>query len=89
MATKETKKTEKKREDKPLAETKVYDMDASTLAEKLKKVQADSDARRVASYEERKAREAARKKTMDKTSSSKGPSFQGLNTSLGGKVITK
>jgi hypothetical protein len=86
MATKETKKTEKKREDKPLAETKVYDMDASTLAEKLKKVQADSDARRVASYEERKAREAARKQS---TSSSKGPSFQGLNTSLGGKVITK
>jgi hypothetical protein len=86
MATKETKKTEKKREDKPLAETKVYDMDGSTLAEKLKQVQADSDARRVASYEERKKREEARKQS---TSSSKATSFQGLNTSLGGKVITK
>lgn len=86
MTTKETKKTDKKREDKPLAETKVYDMDDSTLAEKLKKVQADSDARRVASYEERKKREEARKQS---TSSSKGPSFKGLNTSLGGKIITK
>lgn len=84
MATKETKKAVKKVEKK--VESKVYDMDGSTLAEKLKQVQADSDARRVASYEERKKREAARKQS---TSSSKGPSFQGLNTSLGGKIITK
>jgi len=89
MATKETKKTEKKREDKPLAETKVYDMDASTLAEKLKKVQADSDARRVASATERKARVEARRKTMDRESKSSGSTLKGLNTSLGEKIITK
>jgi hypothetical protein len=61
-------------------------MDGSTLAEKLKKVQADSNARILASYEERKKREGERKQSK---SSSKATSFQGLNTSLGGKVITK
>lgn len=82
-------KETKKRPDTPLAETPTYNMDASTLADKLKQVQADSNKRMVDSATARKARVEARRKTMDKTSSSKGPSFQGLNTSLGGKITTK
>jgi hypothetical protein len=82
-------KETKKRPDTPLAETPTYNMDASTLAEKLKKVQTDSDARRVASATERKTRVEARRKTMDRESRSSSSTLKGLNTSLGEKIITK
>jgi len=93
MKEKEKKSSKKSdapvRESKPLAETPTYNADASTLAEKLKKVQADSNARRQASATERQARMDSRRKTMDKKSSSSGSTLRGLNTALGEKIITK
>lgn len=76
------KKKSEVRESKPLAETPDYNMDASELASKFKKIQADSAARRAASYSKRK--EASNTKVKKSSGSLKG-----LNTSLGGKIINK
>jgi hypothetical protein len=75
------KKKSEVRESKPLAETPSYNMDASELASKFKKIQADSAARRAASYANRK------KPSNSKGKQSGGGSLQGLNTSLGGKIV--
>jgi hypothetical protein len=71
----------KPRKSKPLAETPDYNMDASELAKELKKIQADSAARRAASYANRK------KPSSSKGKQSGGGSLQGLNTSFGGKIV--
>lgn len=82
-------KDTKKRPDTPLAETPTYNMDASTLADKLKQVQADSNKRMVDSAAARKAKVETRRRTIDRKSFSKSSSLEGLNTKLGGKITTK
>jgi hypothetical protein len=80
------KKKSKVRESKPLAATPNYNMDATELASKFKKIQADSAARREASYAERKKASNARREAM-KSKGSSAQGLQGLNTSLGGKIV--
>lgn len=91
MANKEKKgdKKSERRESKPLSESPKYNDDASTLVERLIKIQADSAARRAASAAERKLRIEARRKTMDSKGrqAGEGGRLQGLNTSLGGKIV--
>jgi len=60
-----------------------------TLAETLKKIQADSAVRRAAAYAERKASMDKRRAAMNSKGrqSGGGGSLQGLNTSLGGKIV--
>lgn len=77
----------KVRESKPLAESPKYDMDASTLSENLKKIQADSDARRAAAYAVRKAASDKRRESMSSRGKQSGGGLSGLNTSLGGKIV--
>lgn len=81
------KKKSQVRESKPLAETPDYNMDASELASKFKKIQADSAARRAESYSRRKEASDRRKEAMNSKGKQSGGSLQGLNTSLGGKII--
>ena len=81
------KEKSKVRESKPLAESPKYDSDASTLVDNLKKIQADSNARRAASYAERKAASDKRREAMSSRGKQSGGSLQGLNTSLGGKIV--
>lgn len=81
------KKKSKVRESKPLAATPNYNMDATELASKFKKIQADSAARREASYAERKKASNARREAMNSKGKQSGGSLQGLNTSLGGKIV--
>lgn len=81
------KEKSKVRESKPLAESPKYDSDASTLVENLKKIQEDSDARRAASYAERKTASDKRREAMSSKGKQSGGSLQGLNTSLGGKIV--
>lgn len=78
------------RESKPLAETPTYNADASTLADKLKKIQSDSDARRQTSAAERKLRMDLRREKMatEGSGSGSGSKIRGLNTALGEKIIT-
>lgn len=73
---------------KEKAETKSYDMDASTLAEKLKKIQSDSYARKLAAASARKEANGRRRNTMNKKGGQSGGSVQGLETSFGKKIIT-
>ena len=80
-------KPKNKRPDTPLAESPSYNADASTLIQNLKKIQADSDARKAASYVERKKASDARREAMKSKGKQSGGSLQGLNTSLGGKII--
>jgi hypothetical protein len=83
------KKKSEVRESKPLGETPNYNMDASELASKFKKIQADSAARRAASYANRKkpSNSKGKKPSNSKGKQSGGGSLQGLNTSLGGKIV--
>lgn len=81
------KKKSKVRESKPLAATPNYNMDATELASKFKKIQADSAARREASYAERKKASDRRREAMNSKGKQSGGSLQGLNTSLGGKIV--
>lgn len=81
------KKKSQVRESRPLAETPSYNMDASELVSNLKKIQADSAARRAASYAERKKASDARREAMNSKGRQSGGGLQGLNTSLGGKII--
>lgn len=73
---------------KEKAETKSYDMDASTLAEKLKKIQADSYVRKLAASSARKEASDRRRNTMNKRGGQSGGSVQGLQTSFGKRIIT-
>jgi hypothetical protein len=68
---------------------KKYDKDASTLFENLKKIQADSNARRATAYAERKAASDKRRESMSSRGKQSGGGLQGLKTSLGGKIVTK
>ena len=72
---------EKKRPDTPLAETPYYNMDSSVLQDNLKKIQEESNKRREAAYAQRKAVSEKRKGGQS------GGSLQGLNTSLGGRIV--
>jgi hypothetical protein len=81
------KEKSKVRQSKPLAESPTYDADASTLAENLKKIQADSNQRRATAYAERKAKSDKRRESMSSRGKQSGGSLQGLNTSLGGKIV--
>jgi hypothetical protein len=81
------KEKSKVRESKPLAESPKYDADASTLAESLKKIQADSNQRRATAYAERKAKSDKRRESMSSRGKQSGGGLQGLNTSLGGKIV--
>lgn len=89
MANKEKKGDKKSevRESKPLAESPRYNADASTLAENLKKIQADSLARRAQADAERKVSRDKRREAMNSKGRQAGGSLQGLNTSLGGKIV--
>jgi hypothetical protein len=62
-------------------------MDPKTLAESLKKIQSDSNERRTAAYAAREAARNKRRSTMDSKGKQSGGSLQGLNTSLGGKIV--
>lgn len=84
MAKQEKSKT---RESKPLAESPKYDMDASTLSDNLKKIQADSNSRRAAAYAERKAASDKRRASMSSKGKQSSGSLSGLNTSLGSKIV--
>lgn len=86
MPDKEKKKSQV-RESRPLAETPNYNMDASELVGNLKKIQADSAARRAASYSRRKEASDRRREAMNSKGKQSGGGLQGLNTSLGGKII--
>jgi len=78
---------EKKRPDTPLAETPYYNMDSSLLQENLKKIQEESNKRRESAYAQRKAVSEKRKASSNKRGGQSGGSLQGLNTSLGGKIV--
>jgi hypothetical protein len=78
----------KVRESKPLAETPEYDYDGSTLASKLKQIEVDAAKRRADSYAERKESNDRRREAMnERKQSGSGGALQGLNTSLGGKIV--
>jgi hypothetical protein len=81
------KKKSEVRESKPLAESPKYDSDASTLVDNLRKIQADSAARRATAYTERKAKSDKRRESMNSKGRQAGGGLQGLNTSLGGKIV--
>ena len=83
----DAKKKSETRESKPLAESPRYNADASTLAENIKKIQADSAARRATAYAERKAKSDKRRESMNSKGRQSSGSLQGLNTSLGGKIV--
>ena len=79
---------EKKRPDTPLAETPYYNMDSSVLQDNLKKIQEESNKRREAAYAQRKAVSEKRKAVSEKRKGGQsGGSLQGLNTSLGGRIV--
>lgn len=90
MAKEKTKEKKEVRESKPLAETPEYDYDAYTLADKLKKIQSDSSSRTAANYAARKLSSDKRREAMSSKGSQSGggSKLQGLNTNLGGKIIT-
>ena len=73
---------------KEKVEEKSQEMDASTLAEKLKKIQAESYARKLASAASRKLASDARRQTMNKKGGQSGGSVQGLETSFGKRIIS-
>jgi membrane protein involved in colicin uptake len=81
------KKKSEVRESKPLAESPKYDADASTLADNLKKIQAESAARRDQAYAERKAKSDKRRESMNSKGRQSGGSLQGLNASFGVKIV--
>lgn len=81
------KKKSEVRESKPLAESPKYDADASTLVDNLKKIQADSNARRAQANADRKVSSDKRREAMNSKGKQAGGGLQGLNTSLGGKIV--
>jgi len=83
----DNKKKSETRESKPLAESPKYDADASTLAENLKKIQADSAARREQAYVARKVSSNKRREAMNSKGKQSGGSLQGLNASFGVKIV--
>ena len=85
----DAKKKSEVRESKPLAESPKYNADASTLVENLKKIQADSATRRSNAYAERKVSRDKRREAMNSKGrqSGDGGRLQGLNTSLGSKIV--
>jgi membrane protein involved in colicin uptake len=85
----DNKKKSERRESKPLAESPKYNADASTLAENIKKIQADSAARKEQAYAERKVARDKRREAMNSKGRQAGDGgrLQGLNTSLGGKIV--
>ena len=85
----ENKKKSETRESKPLAESPKYNADASTLAENIKKIQADSAARREQSYAERKVSRDRRREAMNSKGKQAGDGgrLQGLNTAFGVKIV--
>lgn len=86
---KQEKKEDKKRPDTPLAETPTYNMDASTLKDKLKSIQEESNKRREAAYAARKEALDKRKEKSRTRIAGDGGRLQGLNANFGSKVITK
>lgn len=78
-----------KRPDTPLAETPK--MDAMELANKLKSIQEESNKRRAEAYAKGKAIHDKRRASMSSKGKQAGDGgkLQGLNTSLGSKIITK
>lgn len=83
----DTKKKSETRESKPLAESPKYNADASTLAENLKKIQADSATRREQNYAARKAKSDKRRESMNSKGKQSGGSLQGLNALFGVKIV--
>jgi len=85
----DNKKKSERRESKPLAESPKYNTDSSTLAERLVKIKAESAARRAKSDAERKVSRDKRREAMNSKGRQAGDGgrLQGLNTSLGGKIV--
>jgi hypothetical protein len=75
------------RDSKPLSESPTYNLDGSKLSDKLKQISADSAKRRADSYAERKKVSDARRERSKGRQAGSGGSLQGLNTSLGGKIV--
>ena len=70
-----------------MAETPYYNMDSSVLQDNLKKIQEESNKRREVAYAQRKAVSEKRKASSNKRGGQSGGSLQGLNTSLGGRIV--
>lgn len=85
----EEKKKSEVRESKPLAESPKYNADASTLVSKLKQIQIDSATRRANAAAARKSVSDERRQKMNTKGrqAGGGGSLQGLNTSLGVKIV--
>lgn len=73
------------RDSKPLSESPK--IDALALSNKLKEINAESAKRKASAYAERKAASDARRSKSKGRQAGSGGSLQGLNTSLGGKIV--